>query len=99
MICRNCGSETGNSNFCQSCGLPIEKEVVTQNTTDTLQFVSIQKKSSMGWMWLGIFFPLIGLILFFVFRKKHIEISKKLLPSVIVGFSLQLMSFVFYLVK
>ena len=46
----------------------------------------VQEGSGVGWLFLGLFFPLIGFILYFVFKKERPVASKQSLTGAIIGF-------------
>lgn len=57
MFCPHCGKEIlNNADICLGCGRSV------RHITKSAQ----QDSNSVGWWWLGFFFPLIGLILWLV---------------------------------
>lgn len=56
--CSNCGKELSADGICLGCGKIANKVVINNNQAPVLD------DGSIGWAFLGFFFPLIGLILF-----------------------------------
>ncbi|MDD3831395.1 MAG: zinc ribbon domain-containing protein [Clostridia bacterium] len=66
MYCKKCGTQVDdNVQFCPSCGASL-----TQSTTH------VQETGNKGWGVLGFFFPLVGLILYLVWRDDRPMDSK-----------------------
>lgn len=91
-----------NSNFCSHCGAPIdfddefinidskieeEKEEDTTNTNQNMNLMDIDmSRASIGWYFLGLLFPIVGLILFFLFLYKKPDLAFKARRGAIHGF-------------
>ena len=79
MFCRNCGKELKeNSKICTECG--------TQ-TCDNLQKKS-QDIGGFGWSVLGFFFPIVGLILYLVWKDEKPVTAKAAGVGALIGFIL-----------
>ena len=91
MYCSNCGKEIDDKAVvCPQCGVATGKKV---NNVD---------ESSVGWGVLGFFFPLIGLILFLVWKRDYPlrahSVGKGALIGFIVGLVLFIAAIVLYFV-
>lgn len=80
MYCPNCGQEIDDKAVvCPKCGVPVSGKKVT-NPNDA---------SSFGWAFLGFLFPIVGLILFLIWKDesplKAKSCGKGALVSVIVS--------------
>ena len=74
MYCRNCGQELNeNDRVCPACGTPVD------NVKDE------QRYSSDGWGFLGCCFPLVGLILFLVWKDNKPRSAKSAGIGAIIG--------------
>lgn len=59
--CRECGSEVDERNkYCTSCGNPMGP------LNPSIEHHHLENNGSFGWFFLGLFFPLVGFILFLV---------------------------------
>ncbi len=64
MYCQNCGHEVNdNADVCLNCG-----KILKQTSNDTTPIKKSKDSGSIGWGFLGFFFPLIGLILYLVWK-------------------------------
>ena len=63
MYCKNCGKEIGDSRFCPYCGAENPTELITAHPYEK------KEEKTFGWGILGYFFPIVGLILFLVWRE------------------------------
>ena len=95
-----------NSNFCSHCGSPIdfddefinidskieeEKKEDTVNTNQNMNLMDIDmSRASIGWYFLGLLFPIVGLILFFLFLYKKPDLAFKARRGAIHGFILSI---------
>ncbi len=103
-----------NSNFCSHCGSPIdfddefinidskieeEKEEDTINTNQNMNLMDIDmSRASIGWYFLGLLFPIVGLILFFLFLYKKPDLAFKARRGAIHGFILSIaLTFLFFI--
>ena len=76
MFCRNCGKEIDdNAVVCPHCGV-IQKEELVQNTVDNGGFL---------WGLLGCCIPIVGLILFLVWRDTKPKTSRAAGIGALVG--------------
>lgn len=62
MTCKHCGREIGYNRFCPYCGAENETELITAHPYER------KKDKTFGWAVLGFFFPIVGLILFLMWR-------------------------------
>ena len=71
MYCQNCGAkiEQG-AEYCSSCGNSIKN-----NSNGNVE-VSNSTSSSIGWGILGFFIPIVGLVLFLVWKQERPKDSK-----------------------
>lgn len=96
MYCKNCGSELFEGvNNCPHCGQPVDGPVIRPVSPQMNQpMVNPSDTGSFGWSVLGFFFPLVGLILFLVWKDTSPNNSKKAgkgaLIGVIVNFALSI---------
>ena len=86
MKCPNCGSENdSNSRFCNNCG----SELNNLNNANTQTNNVNKKESVIGWGFLGFIIPIVGIILFFVWKKSNPRKSKAsgigALISIVIG--------------
>ena len=103
-----------NSNFCSHCGSPIdfddefinidskieeEKKEDTINTNQNMNLMDIDmSRASVGWYFLGLLFPIVGLILFFLFLYKKPDLAFKARRGAIHGFILSIaLTFLFFI--
>ena len=76
MFCPHCGQEIDNNAVvCPKCGVPIAPKKAT-NPND---------ESSFGWAFLGFLFPIIGLILFLVWKDESPLKAKSCGKGALVG--------------
>ena len=97
--CRNCGAQLDeNTNFCSSCGA--RQSVIDQTTVKEVNDLS--DNGSAGWGVLGFFFPLVGLILYLIWRdnkpKNAKSAGKGALIGVIVSVVLSIISTILYVI-
>ena len=73
MYCQYCGQELAdNDAYCLKCG-----KSVNDNKEIALREASAQGKASFGWAVLGFFLPVVGLILYIVWKAEHPSAAKK----------------------
>ena len=83
MYCKYCGYKTNdNDKFCANCGKFINVNNNQIQTNDT---------GSFGWAVLGFFIPIIGLILFLVWRNTKPKSAKMAGIGAIVGFCINIL--------
>ncbi len=88
MFCKNCGKEINdNAVVCPNCGCATGSKAVSNDT------------GNIGWGFLGFFFPLIGLILYLVWKddkplSAHVA-GKGALISVIISVVVSILSIIF----
>lgn len=77
MYCPNCGNQNNiNSEFCLYCGTSLGKTNGPENNND---------KSSVVLNLLSFFIPLIGVVLYFAYKKEHPIRAKNCVKSAIIG--------------
>ncbi len=77
MFCKNCGNQINdNAVVCPNCGCETGVKPTTANTEDT---------GNIGWGFLGFFFPLIGLILYLVWKDNKPKCAKVAGKGALVG--------------
>ena len=94
MYCRNCGKLLRNDeNFCTSCGFKVVKVVEVKKEIPKVKEVIVKSKEetpkdkvNVGWWFLGFFIPVVGIILFFVYKKKKSKVCDNLIYGSISGF-------------
>lgn len=73
MKCSKCGSENAaNTKFCTNCGTKISTKV----NTEEVVVENNNEGSGIGWGFLGFFIPIVGIILFFVWKNDKPKSSK-----------------------
>lgn len=77
MTCKNCGKEFEGGTFCPHCGA---SQVSASNTTRA------DDAPSTGYAVLGFFFPLIGLILYLVWKAERPLRAKSCGKGALIGF-------------
>lgn len=81
MYCKKCGSEIdSNANVCPNCGAN------QHETTNTTTPVGVNDAPSFGYAFLGFLFPVIGLILFLVWRDQYPLRAKSCGKGALIGF-------------
>lgn len=68
MYCSNCGSKM-EGNYCPKCGN-------SNSNTNNINNIEVQDSGSFGWGVLGFFIPLVGLILFLVWKQTKPKSAK-----------------------
>ena len=71
MICKHCGKEIGYSRFCPYCGAENPAELITAHP-----YEKKKEEKTFGWGILGFFFPIVGLILFILWREDKPKASE-----------------------
>ncbi len=78
--CRNCGKEIDdNAVICTNCGATVQENLKQVNTTE-------KDVGGFGWGILGFFFPIVGLILFLVWKDQKPITAKSAGIGALVGF-------------
>lgn len=101
MYCKNCGKELNEKySVCLNCGVPIEGNQVDKNEVVNENNNVTNKNDKGGFLWglLGFFVPLVGLILFLVWRESKPKTAKSVgkgaLVNVILGVILMVITIV-----
>jgi len=95
--CNSCGTEVSyNQDFCPNCGATVRndqpnymQQQPTSNPADTGGF---------GWGLLGFCFPIVGLILFLVWKQDKPLSAKAAGIGAIIGFVLNFISIIIYVI-
>jgi len=76
--CRNCGKEMADDAvICTSCGVPVSEKAYKKVTS--------QDSGGFGWNILGFFVPLVGLILFLVWKEEKPVTAKAVGLGALIG--------------
>lgn len=79
-FCKHCGNEVGPNDFrCSKCGAQLK------STTP-----AVNDDGGFGWGLLGFCIPIVGLILFLVWRNERPNTAKSLITGAAIGFILGL---------
>ena len=82
MYCTKCGKKVNDGDlFCSSCSYKFYNNINNVNYGEEKK-----EKASIGWWFLAFFIPVVGIVLFFIYRKTHPGMKKRLLSGTIVGF-------------
>ena len=86
--CTNCGHEIHDEAImCVNCNTPVEKQKPQKVEPPVkVEEPFVEGTPSKGWTVLGIFLPIVALILFFVNKKKRHQRAKRLKKGMIIGF-------------
>ena len=85
MFCKKCGKEIGdNETYCTYCGAP-QNDVPPQQAPPAYSANAPVDGSSFGWAFLGFLIPLVGLILFLVWKDTLPLRSKSCGKGALVG--------------
>jgi uncharacterized OB-fold protein len=94
--CPGCGAVvTSDDRYCQQCGENNPQFVEVEVTTATPSYSAsssysnstpAQEGSGVGWFFLGLIIPYVGIILFFSFKKEKPNASSMSLTGAIIGF-------------
>lgn len=86
MFCKNCGEQIDDrAAICPKCGVPVNNNAFSQNDAP-----------SVGFGILGFFFPLIGLILYLVWKNQTPLKAKSAGQGALIGFIIGIVIVVFY---
>lgn len=86
MYCRKCGNQMQDGQkFCPNCGAPAEDLFGYNNQTPQNQAGSADDNASIGWGILGFFFPLVGLILYLVWKDSKPRTAKMAGKGALIG--------------
>ena len=87
--CKSCGNQIDdNAEFCNNCGAR-QSGSVSKNSNDTGGF---------GWGLLGFCIPLVGLILYLVWKDTQPNNAKASGKGALIGFILTIIVYIFYFV-
>lgn len=69
MFCRNCGKEIDNNAYvCPNCGVKVKDELAERREQQATANLEADSGSKAGWGVLSFFIPLVGLILFLMWK-------------------------------
>lgn len=84
MYCKNCGKEIGEVFFCPNCGASQKEGTTTSGFTQN-KVVNPNDTGNNGWLILGFFIPLIGLILYLIWSEEQTKNAKKAGKGALIG--------------
>ena len=101
MFCPNCGTRFPNGKkFCDQCGSELKETTITENIS--FNQVNPQDAKSTGFGVLGFFFPVVGLILYLVWKDtmplRAKSTGKGALAGAITGVALTILIYVVYFI-
>lgn len=77
MYCRNCGAEISKEAYiCPKCGVKVKDEINTEDKPNT------------GLNILSLFFPIIGIILYFTWKNQTTKRAKSILTYALIGWAI-----------
>ena len=86
MYCKNCGKEINNdAEFCPYCGDSTNENNNIPNMTKQNQSTNPSDTGSAGWAVLGFCFPIVGLILYLVWRDTEPKNAKMAGKGALIG--------------
>ncbi len=90
MYCKNCGKEIDNNAYvCPNCGVKVKDELAERREQQAASDFEADSGSKAGWGVLSFFIPIVGLILFLMWKAERPKTAsvcgKCALASVIVG--------------
>lgn len=90
--CGNCGKELNEKqDVCLKCGVLVRKNVLEEKEKNS--------NLNIGWLFLGFFFPVIGIILYFCFRKDNNSSAKSVIIGVFISLVLLFLLIIMFLVS
>ncbi len=84
MYCKNCGKEIEDVLFCPNCGAPQKEENTSTQSINNNQ-VNSNDTGNNGWLVLGFFIPIIGLILYLIWSEEQPKNAKKAGKGALIG--------------
>ena len=94
MYCQNCGRELNdNADVCLNCG-----KFVKENNQATTPTKSVSDTGSVGWGFLGFFFPMLGLILYLIWKDTAPLNAKMSGKGALIGVIFQVVLIIAYFV-
>lgn len=95
--CKSCGGEVNSTqDFCPNCGASIKAQNSNQQQPQQYQQSNVEDTGGFGWGFLGFCIPLVGLILYLVWRQEKPLTAKAALTGAIIGFVLNVISGIIY---
>ena len=101
MFCKKCGKELKDEDkYCPYCGEPVDNDNLGQyrvygqpenNNNNYPQYPANNDSGSAWWGILALFMPTVGLIMYFVWRRKKPKTAKVMLVGTIIGFVLNIL--------
>lgn len=108
MNCKKCGGEIlEGQKFCPYCGEKIEaqesvnvdvNDVTEIHTERTTEPTDGRDTGRPAWLVLGLFFPVVGLVLYLVWRRRKPRTAKKLGLGAIIGGAIYVTSYIVYFI-
>ncbi len=96
LKCSSCGTMVSSDDrYCTHCGENNPKFVEVKTTTSSTSYSTsssysssntVQEGSGIGWFFLALFIPYVGIILYFSFKKEKPNASSMSLTGAIIGF-------------
>ena len=76
MYCKNCGQELSDTDaFCTQCGQSVNES--SDSLPAVVEEKKVAKKARFAWAILGFFVPVVGLILFIIWKSEHPDVARK----------------------
>lgn len=86
VFCYKCGAELQEgAKYCNQCGAKISPDAGLPDFGANHEFTDPKDKGGIGWMFLGFFLPIVGLILFLVWVRSWPNNSKAAGLGALVG--------------
>lgn len=72
MFCKNCGKEIDNNAYvCPNCGVKVKDEITERREQQAATNLEADSGSKAGWGILSFLIPLVGLILFLIWKTER----------------------------
>lgn len=72
MYCKNCGKEIDdNAYVCPNCGVKVKDELAERREQQAASNLEADSGSKVGWGFLSFFIPIVGLILFLMWKTER----------------------------
>ena len=100
MYCKQCGCKLEEGQrFCQNCGVQTEDPFGFESPAPRVEKREDPVDTGRpAWLVLGLFFPVVGLVLYIVWRRKKPLTAKKLGLGAIIGAAVSVACYVAYIV-
>lgn len=98
MYCPNCGERIPDgSKYCPVCGAPVSGDINSRGTYGNAPAYN-NDSGSFGWAVLGFFIPLVGLILYLVWKDEKPKSAKRAGKGALVSVIIYVIIMVIYLI-